>query len=435
MNDAFDNLELQLRRAVRARRPRRRPLRRRGPRPTAIVLIAMLVLSAGALAAGGVIEIGSPAEPHGSRPASPNGGAIVHGTVRVLGVSAADPLGGARWGVRVFSTTAGEGCAQVGRLLQGKLGVIGQDSSFGDDGRFHETSVGTLGARQACTLLDGNNRLFINALVGDIPVSGWVGRPDNGCVPSTAGHYERYGPNGRPYPLCPQRDERNVYFGLLGPDATSITYKLEGRTRTLQTVGPEGAYLLVTPASPTQLFNFNAGGTQDIVPVDGPITELHYRDGSTCHLTSRSWIGGREACSPQLKEPVGWVPPRTPPPSAAQVAARPHVRLVHARDGGYEALVSFRARVAIPDAHSVYGVSWHESGEPRQIVSFERPQPPNPRVGDIVTARITRGGAGGLRRGLLTGEVEFEQQTGPGNLEEAGGTVKRTVARFALDVP
>ena len=99
---------------------------------------------------------------------------------------------------------------------------------------------------------------------------------------------------------------------------------LDGQTHTQPTTGPEGAYLLVTKASPTQLFNFNAGGTQDVVPVDGPITELHYRDGATCHLTSKSWIGGKYACTPTLKVPVGWVPPRTPAPSAAQVASPVH---------------------------------------------------------------------------------------------------------------
>jgi hypothetical protein len=44
-------------------------------------------------------------------------------------------------------------------------------------------------------------------------------------------------------------------------------------------------------------------------------------------------------------------------------------------------------------------------------------------------------GLGGLGRGVITGEVIFQDQTGPGNLEEAGGTVQRTVGRFTLTVP
>ncbi len=318
MNDVFDDLENQLRGAVRARRRNRPSWVRRGHRRTsAIVLVAMLVICAGALAAGGVIRIGAPAEPHESSFYALRGGGIVKGTVRLLAISTPDPAGGAPWGMRMLSTKRGEGCVQIGRLLDGKLGALGQDNSFHDDGLLHEFAVNTFGAQRSCTLLDGNDRLFLNAVVGDIPASAWRGNyPDKGCVPSTAGPYERFAQDGKrkPYPVCPQADERNLYYGLLGPDAKSITYKLDGVTHTQLTAGPEGAYLLVTKASPTQLFNFNAGGTQDVVPVDGPITELHYRDGSTCHLTSRSWIGGKYACTPELKVPVGWTPPRIPAP-------------------------------------------------------------------------------------------------------------------------
>jgi hypothetical protein len=438
VNEVFDELETQLRGAVRARRRTRPPWLRRGHRRTpAAVLVAMLLACAGALAAGGVIQIGAPAEPHGSSFSALKGGGVVKGTVRMLGVSTPDPVNGPAWGMRVFSTKRGEGCAQVGRLLVGKLGALGQDNAFHDDGLFHEFNVNTFGAAHACTLLDGNDRLFINAVVGDIPASAWRGNfPDKGCVPSTAGPYERFAEDGKrkPYPVCPQGDERNLYFGLLGPDAKSVTYTLEGQTHTLSTTGPEGAYLIVTKASPTQLFNFNAGGTQDVVPVDGPITELHYRDGATCHLTSRSWIGGKDACTPELKVPVDWVPPRTPAPSTAQVASPVHVHLIAERHGGYEALLQFTSRVSIQKAHSSYTVQWHETGQPPQVRSFTKPTPEFPAAGQTETTRI--GGPNhSLHPGTLTGEVVYQDQTGPGNLEEAGGTVAHTVGRFTLKVP
>jgi len=439
VNDVFDELESQLRGAVRARR-RTRPawLRRGHRRSPALVLIAMLVITAGALAAGGVIGIGAPAEPHESSFYALKGGGIVKGTVRLLGVSTPDPVGGAPWGMRVLSTKRGEGCAQVGRLLDGKLGALGQDSAFHDDGLFHEFTVNTFGAERACTLLDGNDRLFLNATVGDIPASAWRGNfPDKGCVPSTAGPYERFAEDGKrkPYPICPQADERNLYYGLLGPDAKSITYTLDDQSHTQPTTGPEGAYLLVTKASPTQLFNFNAGGTQDVVPVDGPITALNYRDGATCHLTSKSWIGGKDACTPELQVPVGWVPPRTPAPTAAQVTAPLHVRLVHGRFGGYEAILQFTSRIAISKASSSYTVQWHEAGQPPQVSSFGLPRPLFPPIGQTETMRLGRGLGRGLHGGTITGEVFFQDQSGPGNLEEAGGTVRHTVGRFALNVP
>ncbi len=439
MNDVFDELEGQLRGAVRVRRRIRPAWIRRGHRRTpAIVLVAMLVVSAGALAAGGVIQIGAPAEPHESSFYALKGGGIVKGTVRLLSVSTPDPAGGPPWGMRVLSTKRGEGCIQVGRMLDGKLGAIGQDSSFHDDGLFHEFAVNTFGAERACTLLDGNDRLFLNAVVGDIPASAWRGNyADKVCVPSTAGPYERFAEDGKrkPYPVCPQGDERNLYYGLLGPDAESITYTLDGQTHTQPTAGPEGAYLIVTKASPEQLFNFNAGGTQDVVPVDGPITELHYRDGATCHLTSRSWIGGKDACTPELKVPVGWVPPRMPAPTAAQVASPVHVRLLHKRHGGYEAILQFTSRVAISTARSSYTVQWHETGQPPQVHTFGPPRPLFPTVGQTETMRMGRGLGSGLHPGPISGEVIFQDQSGPGNLEEAGGTVQHTVGGFTLIVP
>lgn len=437
MNDVFDALESQLRLAVRARRSTRLSWMRRGRRRTsAIVLIAMLVISAGALAAGGVIRIGAPAEPRESSFYALRGGGIVKGTVRMLPISTTDPIGGPPWGMRVLSTKRGEGCVQVGRLLDGKLGAIGRDSSFHDDGLFHEFAVNTFGAKRACSLLDGNDRLFLNVVVGDIPASAWAGNyGDKACVPSTAGHYERFAEDGKPYPVCPQTDERNLYYGLLGPEAKSISYVLEGHAHTQPTAGPEGAYLIVTHASPTQLFNFNAGGTQDVVPVDGPITELHYRDGATCHLTGRSWIGGKYACTPELKVPIGWVPPQMPAPTAAQVASPLHVRLIRGKDAEYEAVLQFTSRVAISNARSSYTVQWHETGQPSQVHSFAPPEPAFPAVGQTETMRMGRGLGHGLRSGVVTGEVIFQDQAGPGNLEEAGGTVRHTVGRFTLIVP
>jgi len=401
-------------------------------RQLVLVIPILLVVTAGALAAGGVIRIGAPAEPSGSRFLAPlRGGGLVKGTVRLLAIATPDPAGGPAWGLRVLSTKRGEGCVQVGRLVDGKLGVIGEDNAFGDDGLFHEFAVNSAFAKHACTLLDGNGRIFLNATIGDMPASAWVGY-GGGCVPSTASHAERFNEHGKPFAVCPQADERNLYYGLLGPDAKSVTYRLDGHSYTQATVGAEGAYLLVTRASPSQLFNFNAGGTQDIVPVDGPITELHYRDGSTCHLTSRSWIGGKDACTPTLKVPVGWVAPRTPVPSAAQVLAPLHTRLVRNRRGGYEIAISFISRVAITNARSQYITRWREPRMYPGAYGGGPLTPSAPAVGQAVTARI---GGLGLKPGTTSGEVIFQDATGPGNLEEGPGTVQRVVGHFSVRVP
>jgi len=397
-----------------------------------VVVPAVLVLTAGALAATGVIRIGAPAEPSGGSLPELRGGGLVKGTVRLLAVTTPDPAGGPPWGMRVLSTKAGEGCVQVGRLVEGKLGAIGEDNAFDDDGLFHAFALDSTFAKHACTLLDGNGRIFLNATVGDMPASAWVGY-GGGCVPSTATHAERFTEKGKPRALCPQADERNLYYGLLGPDAKSVTYKLDGHTYTRATIGPEGAYLIVTHASPTQLFNFNAGGTQDIVPVDGPITELHYRDGATCHLSSRSWIGGKDACTPALKVPVGWTAPKQPAPTAGQVETPVQARRVRSASGAREIEIRFRSRVAIEGARSSYLFKWHTPGMPPQIYSFESTHV-DIAAGQLVTQNIARFSPTS-RAGRISGEVVFRDAAGPGNIEEGPGTVERVVGRFSVRVP
>jgi hypothetical protein len=158
----------------------------------------------------------------------------------------------------------------------------------------------------------------------------------------------------------PLTDERNLYFGLLGPDATSVTYVLEGQRHTLATSGPEGAYLIVTRSTPGQLLTgVGAGG---VVPVDGPITEIHYRDGATCHLTSRSWIGGAYACTPSMPVPVGYVAPQALSYTHPQVEAPLKVKLIRTRHGRYELRLTFKSRVALTNAQSGYDFIWYVPG-------------------------------------------------------------------------
>jgi hypothetical protein len=401
-----------------------------------LAIPAVLVLTAGALAATDVIHIGAPAERAGGpfSFSTVRGGGIAAGSERLLAISAPDPAGGPAWGMRVFSTKEGEGCVQVGRLLDGKLGAIGQDNAFGDDGQFHAFSKSSEFAKRACTVLDGHDRLFVNATVGDLPASAWVGY-GGGCVPSTATHAERFGTHGKPLATCPQADERNVYYGLLGPDAESITYVLDGHAHTQATVGPEGAYLLVTTASPTQLLNFSAGSTQDVVPVDGPITELHYRGGATCRLTARSWMGGKDACTPELKVPVGWTPPAEAAPTAKQLVAPVHARLITTARGKHEIAVEFTAPVSATNARRAYTVRWRSPETPPKAYGSGLLEPRTPRAGQTVSADLGKGGPAWLGPGVVTGEVIFQDATGPGGLEEGPGTVEHVVGTFSVDVP
>ncbi|HWX52445.1 MAG TPA: hypothetical protein VNY34_04085 [Solirubrobacteraceae bacterium] len=406
-----------------------------------LALVVLLLAVLGALAAGGVIEIGSRAKLPFSLLSDAAGGSgrLLPGSVHQLPIAAPDPAGGPPWGMRELATSNGMGCLQFGRIVDGKLGALGQDHAFGDDGRFHELPVGT--DVNGCALLDADHRLFANVVADERPASAWpgVGGRSSGCVPPTAGPYEkglRLTPaerahGARPAAICPQSDLRNIYYGLLGPRAQSITYVLGGHRHTLDTVGPEGAYMFVTRASAHQLLNFADAGTADVVPVDGPIREIHYRDGATCHLTAKSWIGGAYACTPSLPEPYGYAIVGHAP-SAAEARAAIHARVRRGRGGRYVLLVSFRVPLPITDARRIYTVYWRETGmAPGAYAGTWIEQ----RVvaGTVVTKTI--GGIGPrLRPGLIRGSVVLRQALGAGGLE-GPGSVARTVGRFSVRVP
>jgi hypothetical protein len=418
-----------------------RPSRRWNRTP--LIAIAAAFLLVGVAFGAGLIKFGSPAKLPFSIYGNPKAGsgALVPGTVQMLPIAAPDPAGGPDWGMRMLSTTRGEGCLQVGRLLDGKLGVLGRDYAFHNDGRFHELAVSAGESINGCALLDGHRRLFTNVTADDRPASAWVGTGGRlgGCVPQTSGPYEKglrlsqreKEMGARPAPICRQADLRNIYYGLLGPEAQSITYVFGGKRQTLDTVGPNGAYLFVTDASPHQLLNFANAGTADIVPVDGPIKEIHYRDGSTCHLTSKSWIGGADACTPTLSEPVGYLDVGSAP-KPSEIATPIHTHLSRGRQGRYVIAVSFNARLAVSDARRIYSLRWREPSMPPKVYAGTATDT-NIAAGETVTKTIGEYGPV-LKPGVLHGVVSLQQAVGAGGIE-GPGSVSVTVGNFAVRVP
>jgi len=433
----------------RARSPRTRLLERfSGARPLGrwrrtplIALGVALVLAGGAFGAG-LIQLGAPAKLAFSLYGNPRdgSGALVPGTVRMLPIAAPDPAGGPDWGMRVLSTTRGEGCLQLGRIVDGKLGALGQDDAFANDGRFHELPVSAIDFN-GCALLDGDRRLFTNVTADERAASAWSGTGGRlaGCVPPSAGPYEKglrltrreKELGARPAPICPQADLRNIYYGLLGPEAQSITYVLAGQRHTLPTVGADGAYMFVTLASAHQLLNFANAGTSDIVPVDGPVKEIHYRDGSTCHLTSKSWIGGAYACTPSLSEPVGYVTVGKAP-SAAEVATPIHTRLTRGRHGRYVITISFTARLPVTDARRAYDLYWREPGMAAGAYGAESTNS-NIAAGRTITRTIGEYGPS-VPAGVVHGSVTLRQALGAGEIE-GPGSVSVPVGSFTMRVP
>ena len=219
---------LRVRRTI--RHARRVPL-------LAAVLAVALLSAAVALAASGLIQTGAPVKPLPGQRFTPTTGygVPIAASVHLLPISVPDPAGGPRWGLRYLQTTRGLGCVEVGRVIDGRLGVLGRDGSFANDGRFHELPADVF-EPLACAPLDRRGQAFIALTFHGRPASG---ADRFGCLPPG-------GPEQRT-PTCPRADERVVSFGLLGPDARSLSYRVGAATRTIPIAGPLGAYLLVQP--------------------------------------------------------------------------------------------------------------------------------------------------------------------------------------------
>lgn len=230
---AFDDLERQLRSATdrQAAAPTRRRRRRWGRGGAAGVLIVG-ALGGGALAAESLLPVGDPVRQPLDRP-DPRVGAGVtdRSSVGILPLRVRDPYGGPPWALRVFTANRGASCVQVGRVAQGRFGVVAP----ADDPPYRE-ELRPLPAQSG-----GTNTLCSGARVDGFPVvrglrtqerRGGIGSPQR-C-------------DGQP---CPVRDERIVRYGLLGPQAVSATFDDgRGRRQTLALrSGTGGAYLFVVP--------------------------------------------------------------------------------------------------------------------------------------------------------------------------------------------
>ncbi len=307
--------------ARRAASARRRHRLRPRLRLISFAVPLALVLAGGAGAAvSGLIRIGTPATPFhfaSAQPLSLGPAPVQSGAVRLLSVAAPDPRGGPVWGLRIVKTTSGYGCIEVGRVLDGSFGGLGEDGSFNDDGEFHSVPPVDAENTAACARLDKRGRLFFNVASAVGTASGTFFVP-GGCVSSRAfapvllRMLERHPAESD---LCPAASNRTLIYGLLGPDAVSVSYTLDGRSHVEPTVGPQGAYLIVDSGARSadpELGDLPfAAGT---LPVDTPITEIRYRGGVVCRLFGARHDGRTPGCLPG-GHPVGY---STAPASSAR---------------------------------------------------------------------------------------------------------------------
>lgn len=356
--------------ATRWQATRRRARRRLPMRLIAAVALITLAIAAAALAAAGVLFTGSAVPPIPESGPHVGLGIPSRGGARLTAHSFPDPAGGAPWGMRIVHTTRGLVCLQVGRLHDGKLGVIGEDGAFHDDGLFHPLPKEVI-ARMPQRFATACEPEGI-AREGEVP-----------AMPASA-------ENGPGMASLPASKQRRLYFGLLGPDAVSLVYETGSGKRKIRLEPRTGAFLIVLPGNGKGRDESYAGGNgfpshdEGRIRAEYPIVEISYDiHGRLCEEGHIKPIGpnpcprespeeasrrAREAESPpDLEVPIHVSLHVVPRRSLAPERARPGEAL-EAPPGKvdgvyYTAHVSFRAPFAVRGAQSGYSLVIGKPGE------------------------------------------------------------------------
>lgn len=274
--------------------------------------------------------------PFGSslNPSGPTG--VIASSVQLAAV-VPDPEGsGPAWGIKTYRVKGDMTCFQVGREQSGQIGAVGAYGSFGNDGRFHPFTYSDVGFG-TCVPNDAHQHAFDNVAYANAPASA-SGEPcptfPGGLPPHLPERVKKQLSNQSHAADCEPRNQRLVAFGLLGPDATSVTYRTAHGTATTRTHGPDGAYLIVEPVNPaicgTQCGYASGGGATAMRLPIGLIAKITYRDAATCYgpplthngLTLQRFNNCRD---------VGYVAPQHPKITEADVASPVHVQPMPAR--------------------------------------------------------------------------------------------------------
>ncbi len=322
------------------------------------LIAAIVVLAGGAIAAAATgVLTGSPVSNPAGPPVPHAGyGVPVAGGSDLLVLRAADPEGGLPWGIRIVHTTRGLVCVQVGRVYRGQLGQLGVDGVFHDDGRFHP-----LGS----SVLYGTSEEMLQCV-----------------LPSQSFSYEDASADrsGDPVPhhgvRPPARELRSISFGLLGPDAASVTYQTRSGPRTEPVSPGTGAYLIVEPVAHAGRQFSNGGAAigpvsqRTVAPL--PLAYPRLRGLSGSAVTAVTYRLGSRTCTSGVGAPVSTACPTSRP--ALPVSRKPahnlheplHLTLVSdtpaacraafLNDPCYRVLLEFKAPYAVTNAASEYAI-------------------------------------------------------------------------------
>ena len=329
----------------------------RGPVPTSrravrlrsliAVAVVLLALAAAAVAATLVLRVGSPVVPPGNASPTVGIGIPAPGGSRLLAIRASDPAGGPPWGIRVLRTTRGLLCLQVGRIYQGRLGLLGVDGAFSDDRRLHPLPAGALGTTGPEGLIDAEGGIL--GLARSVELCAPAGATFTAFASGLAPSAEMVKSPG----ALPSSERRWISFGLLGAHAETVSYHSDERDASEAVRPPLGAYLVVltgsAPGQPGGTDGSAFGQGQISTPrpqPTGAVTGITYRFGDrTCVDTNHP--GTANSC------PAPSAPARANPTrdlhEPIQARFVPHT-------GGPHALVTFVAPYTVSSALSGYTI-------------------------------------------------------------------------------
>jgi hypothetical protein len=323
---------------------------------------AGLIIAAPALAATGAFSTGSTVPSAKRQIATVGNGVALRRGVQLTTLRVADPDGGPAWGLRLTRTSRGALCPVVGRVEHDRIGAIGLDGAFHDDGLFHPYAADYPNYTfdgMACASTDAQGYGFV--------FDTWFGAPTSASLRGESTHgvtcFGRWieppflaairRKRHRPLPArkaCPSSEVRDIYFGLLGPDAKEVAYRSpDGHIRTQATAGPDAAYLVVLSHSPHNDPSTGSGSG----PTHPPIVGIRMRSGEGCGVLGPQHP--RRPLSDCTHE--GFAAPTVRAPSEAAVRSQITVTPVIRKYQPHAVSVSFIARLAVPSTRSYYAMS------------------------------------------------------------------------------
>jgi|HubBroStandDraft_6_1064221.scaffolds.fasta_scaffold131148_1 hypothetical protein len=367
--------------------------RRRG-RVALLALVLLLATATITLAATGVILTGASVRPEGQlNPSVGEGVPAPGGSLLLSVVRAPDPEGGLPWGMRVVRTTRGEVCVQIGRVENGQLGELGVDGVFHDDGRFHPMPTDVLpetsriGAR-----VDNNDASASVSCHLEGQVIAGVHRGVDRSAGAANGH------DG----ASPRGELRDIYYGMLGEPAVSVSYRAGSGDRTVAVLPPLGAYLIVRPAARLEQVgsgNEAMGSEGDLQPTP-PLTAITYRlDGKLCRRGPVEPPGVADRLTNPCPRPH-WPTSGSVAPRDLHEPVRVHLRIDHRLIAG--AQLSFVAPFAVTSARDDYEIRVPSVSCERVVVGGH-----GPRVG-------WSGSVASIGRDVARGATVTHWLSGPG---------------------